>query len=104
MQKETTGYIKGLGSALREQPRISSNVLKKLSRGTEVVTKETKGIWQKIEAEGSQGWVMRGQISDVPVRAKKSILSQKISLKSSSGKRVRLRTFSAVVGVRGLVE
>jgi hypothetical protein len=102
--KETTGYIKGLGSALREQPRISSNVLKKLSRGTEVVTKETKGIWQKIEAEGSQGWVMRGQISDVPVRAKKSILSQKISLKSSSGKRVRLRTFSAVVGVRGLVD
>ena len=34
----------------------------------------------------------------------KSILSQKIRLQSSSGNRVRLRTFTAVVGVKGLVD
>ena len=102
--KEMTGYIKGLGSSLREQPKISSKVLTKLSRGTEVLSKETKGLWQKVEVGENQGWVMRGQISDVPVGVKKSILSQKIRLQSSSGKRVRLRTFTAVVGVRGLVD
>ena len=47
---------------------------------------------------------MRGHISDIPVGVKKSILSQKIRLQSSSGKRVRLRTFTAVVGVKGLVD
>ena len=31
-------------------------------------------------------------------------MSQKIRLQSSSGKRVRLRTFTAVVGVKGLVD
>ena len=102
--KKMIRYIKGLGSPLREQPKISSKVLTKLSRGTEVLSKETKGLWEKVEIGGNHGWVMRGQISDVPVGVKKSILSQKIRLQSASGKRVRLRTFTAVVGVRGLVD
>ena len=102
--KEMIRYIKGLGSPLREHPKISSKVLTKLSRGTEVLSKETKGLWEKVEVGENQGWVMRGQISDVPVGVKKSILSQKIRLQSSSGKRVRLRTFTAVVGVKGLVD
>ena len=34
----------------------------------------------------------------------KLVLGQKIRLTSSSGKRVRLRTVSAVVGVKGLVD
>ena len=102
--KEITLYIKGLGSPLREHPKISSKVLTKLLRGTEVLSKETKGLWQKVEVGGNHGWVMRGQISDVPVDVKKSILSQKIRFQSSSGKRVRLRTFTAVVGIKGLVD
>ncbi len=102
--KELTRYIKGLGSPLREQPKISSKVLTKLSRGTIVLSKETKGLWEKVEVGENQGWLMRGQISDIPVGIKKSILSQKIRLQSSSGKRVRLRTFTAVVGVKGLVD
>ena len=103
--KEMTRYIKGLGAPLREQPKISSKVLTKLSRGTKVLSKETKGLWEKVEVGENQGWLMRGQISDIPVGIKKSILSQKIRLQSSSsGKRVRLRTFTAVVGVKGLVD
>ena len=102
--KEMTYYIKGLGAQLREHPKISSKVLTKLSRGTKVLSKETKGLWEKVEVGENQGWLMRGQISDVPVGIKKSILSQKIRLQSSSGKRVRLRTFAAVVGVKGLVD
>ena len=42
--KEMTGYIKWLESLLREHPKISSKVLTKLSRGTEVLSKETKGL------------------------------------------------------------
>ena len=102
--KEMTRYIKGLGSPLREQPKISSKILTKLSRGTKVISKETSGLWEKIEVGENLGWVMRGKISDIPVGGKKSILSQKIRLQSSSGKRVRLRTFTAVVGVKGLVD
>ena len=101
---EITRYIKGLGTPLRDQPKISSKVLTKLSRGTEVLSQETKGLWKKVEVGENQGWLMRGQISDIPVGIKRSILSQKISLQSSSGKRVRLRTFTAVVGVKGLVD
>ena len=101
---EITRYIKGLGTPLRDHPKISSKVLTKLSRGTKILSKETKGLWEKVEVGGNQGWVMRGQISDIPVGVKKSILSQKIRLQSSSGKRVRLRTFTAVVGVKGLVD
>ena len=101
---EITRYIKGLGTPLRDQPKISSKVLTKLSRGTKVFSIETKGLWEKVEVGVNQGWVMRGQISDIPVGVKKSILSQKIRLQSSSGKRVRLRTFTAVVGVKGLVD
>ena len=104
LAKEMTGYIKGLGSPLREQPKINSKILTKLSRGTKVLSKGTKGLWQKVEVGENHGWVIRGQISDVPVGVKKSILSQKIRLQSSSGKRVRLRTFTAVVGVKGLVD
>ena len=47
---------------------------------------------------------MRGQITNIPVKIKKLVLGQKIRLTSSAGRRVRLRTFSAVVGVRGLVD
>ena len=32
------------------------------------------------------------------------ILGQKIQLQSASGRRLRLRTFSAVVGVKGLLD
>jgi len=102
--KEMIRYIKGLGSPLRDQPKIGSKVLTKLSRGTKVFSKETKGLWEKVEVGENQGWLMRGQISDIPAGIKKSILSQKIRLQSSSGKRVRLRTFTAVVGVKGLVD
>ena len=102
--KRNDSYIKGFGAPLREQPKLSSKVLTKLSRGTKVLSKETKGLWEKVEVGGNQGWVMRGQISDIPVGVKKSILSQKIRLQSSSGKRVRLRTFTAVVCVKGLVD
>ena len=65
---------------------------------------ETKGIWHKVEAGENQGWILRGQITKVPVKIKKLILGQKIRLHSASGRRVRLRTFTAVVGVRGLVD
>ena len=41
--KDMTRYTKGLGAPLREQPKISSKVLKKLSRGAKVISKETKG-------------------------------------------------------------
>ena len=64
---------------------------------------DTKGIWHKVEAGENQGWILRGQITKVPVKIKKLILGQKIRLHSASGRRVRLRTFTAVVGVRGLV-
>ena len=102
--KEETHYIKGLGAVLREQPSIQGKTLTKLSRGTEVHAIETKGIWHKVESGEKQGWILRGQITKVPVKIKKLILGQKIRLHSASGRRVRLRSFTAVVGVRGLVD
>ncbi len=75
-----------------------------LSRGTAVLSMESKGIWQKVVSGENQGWLLRGQISKFPVKKKKLVLGQKIRLQSSSGRRLRLRTFSAVVGVRGLVD
>ena len=89
---------------MREQPSIQSKKLMNLSRGTAVLSMESKGIWQKVVSGENQGWLLRGQISKFPVKKKKLVLWQKIRLKSSSGRRVRLRTFSAVVGVRGLVD
>ena len=44
-----TRYIKGLGAPLRDQPKINSTVLTKLSRGTKVLSKETKGLWEKVD-------------------------------------------------------
>jgi len=48
---ENTVYIKGLGAVLREQPSIQSKKTFKLSRGTKVLSIESKGIWQKVEPE-----------------------------------------------------
>jgi len=101
---ENTVYIKGLGAVLREQPSIQSKKTFKLSRGTKVLVIESKGIWQKVESGDSQGWLLRGQISESPVKRKKLVLGQKIQLQSASGRRLRLRTFTAVVGVKGLVD
>ncbi len=104
LAKEETRYIKGLGAVLREQPSFQSKTLTKLSRGTKVLALEAKGVWHKVEAGEIQGWLLRGQITNIPVKIKKLVLGQKIRLTSSAGRRVRLRTFSAVVGVRGLVD
>ena len=49
--KEMTHYIKGLGSPLREQPKISSKVLTKLSRGTKFFQKRQKGYGRKLRLE-----------------------------------------------------
>ena len=57
--KEMARYIKGLGAPLRDQPKISSKVLTKLSRGTKVLSKQTKGLWEKVEVVENQGWLMR---------------------------------------------
>ena len=38
------------------------------------------------------------------LKAKRLILGQKIQLYSASGRRLRLRTFTAVVGVKGLLD
>ena len=89
---------------MREQPSIQSKKLMNLSRGTAVLSMESRGIWQKVVSGENQGWLLRGQISKFPVKKKKLVLGQKIRLQSSSGRRLRLRTFSAVVGVRGLVD
>ena len=104
LAEEETRYIKGLGAVLREQPSIQSKKLTKLSRGTKVMALEVKGIWHKVIAGEIQGWLLRGQITNIPVKIKKLVLGQKIRLTSSSGRRVRLRTISAVVGVKGLVD
>ena len=101
---ENTFYIKGLGAVLREKPSIQSKNTFKLSRGTKVLTIASKGIWQKVEAGENQGWLLRGQLSKNPVKRKKLILGQKIQLHSASGRRLRLRTFTAVVGVKGLLD
>ena len=89
---------------MREQPSIQSKKLMNLSRGTAVLSMESRGIWQKVVSGENQGWLLRGQISKFPVKKKKLVLGQKIRLQSSSGRRLRLRTFSAVVGVKGLVD
>ena len=102
--KEEIRYVKGLGAVLREQPSILSKRIINLSRGTKVLSLKVKGIWHKVEVEKIQGWLLRGQITNNPVKIKKLVLGQKIRLTSSSGQRVRLRTYSAVVGVRGLVD
>ena len=102
--KEEIRYVKGLGAVLREQPSIQSKKLTKLSRGTKVLALEVKGIWHKVIAGEIQGWLVRGQVTNTPVKIKKLVLGQKIRLTSSSGRRVRLRTISAVVGVKGLVD
>ena len=104
LAKEETRYIKGLGAVLREQPSFQSKTLTKLSRGTKVLTVETKGLWYKVIAGDNQGWILRGQITNFPVKIKRFVLGQKIRLNSASGRRVRLRTFTAVVGVKGLVD
>ena len=41
-----TGYIKGMGAVLREQPSIQSKSSFKLKRGTKVLPLVSKGIWQ----------------------------------------------------------
>ena len=102
--KEEIRYVKGLGAVLREQPSIQSKKLTKLSRGTKVLALEVKGIWHKVIVGEIQGWLLRGQITNIPVKIKKLVLGQKIRLTSSSGRRIRLRTFSAIVGVKGLVD
>ena len=102
--KEEIRYVKGLGVDLREQPSFQSKTLTKLSRGTKVLTVETKGLWYKVIAGDNQGWILRGQITNFPVKIKRFVLAQKLSLNSASGRRVRLRTFTAVVGVKGLVD
>ena len=102
--KEEIRYVKGLGAVLREQPSILSKKFTKLSRGTKVLELEAKGIWHKVIAGEIQGWLFRGQITNIPVKIKKLVLGQKIRLHSASGRRVRLRTFTAVVGVKGLVD
>ena len=103
--KEEIRYVKGLGADLREQPSFQSKTtLTKLSRGTKVLTVETKGLWYKVIAGDNQGWILRGQITNFPVKIKRFVLAQKLSLNSASGRRVRLRTFTAVVGVKGLVD
>ena len=99
-----TGYVKGIGALLRDHPSIVSKNYFKLKRGTKVLTLESKGIWQKVKTGNNQGWLLRGQISKFPVKRKKLILGQKIQLQSASGRRLRLRTFSAVVGVKGLLD
>ena len=101
---EEIRYVKGLGAVLREQPSILSKKLTKLSRGTKVLELEAKGIWHKVIAGEIQGWLFRGQITNIPVKIKKLVLGQKIRLHSASGRRVRLRTYTAVVGVKGLVD
>ena len=102
--KEEIRYVKGLGAVLQEQPSILSKKLTKLSRGTKVLALEEKGIWHKVIAGKIQGWLFRGQITNIPVKIKKLVLGQKIRLHSASGRRVRLRTYTAVVGVKGLVD
>ena len=102
--KEEIRYVKGLGAVLREQPSIQSKKLTKLSRGTKVLALEVKGIWHKVIAGEIQGWLLRGQITNIPVKIKILVLGQKIRLHSASGRRVRLRTYTAVVGVKGLVD
>ena len=102
--KEEAHYIKGLRAVLREQPSIKGKTLTKLPRGTEVHAIETKGIWHKVQSGERQGWILRGQITKIPVKTKKLTLSQKLRLNSASGRRVRLRTYTAVVGVKGLVD
>ena len=102
--KEEIRYVKGLGAVLREQPSIQSKKLTKLSRGTKVLALEEKGIWHKVIAGEIQGCLLRGQITNIPVKIKKLVLGQKIRLTSSSGRRIRLRTFTAIVGVKGLVD
>lgn len=102
--KKEIRYVKGLGAVLREQPSIMSKKLTKLSRGTKVLALEAKGIWHKVIAGEIQGWLVRGQITNIPVKIKKLVLGQKIRLTSSSGRRIRLRTFSAIVGVKSLVD
>ena len=101
---EEIRYVKGLGAVLLEQPSILSKKLTKLSRGTKVLASEPKGIWHKVIVGEIQGWLFRGQITNIPVKIKKLVLEQKIRLHSASGRRVRLRTFTAVVGVKGLVD
>ena len=104
LAKEETRYIKGLGAVLREQPSFQSKKLTKLSRGTKVLTVETKGNWYKVQVGENQGWILRGQITNFSVKIKRFVFGQKIRLNSSSGRRIRLRTFTAVVGVKGLVD
>jgi hypothetical protein len=77
--KEEIRYVKGLGAVLREQPSILSKKLTKLSRGTKVLALEVKGIWHKVEAGEIQGWLLRGQITNIPVKIKKLVLGQKNS-------------------------
>lgn len=76
---ENTVYIKGLGAVLREQPSIQSKKTFKLSRGTKVLSIESKGIWQKVESGVSQGWLLRGQISKFPVKKENADFSTKNS-------------------------
>ena len=102
--KEEIRYVKGLGADLREQPSFQTKTRTKLSRGTKVLTVETKGLWYKVIAGENQGWILRGQITNFPVKIKRFVLAQKLRLNSASGRRVRLRTFTAVVGVKGLVD
>ena len=73
LAKEETRYIKGLGAVLREKPSIHSKTITKLSRGEKVLAMETKGIWHKVDAGKNQGWVLRGQVTNFPVKIKRFV-------------------------------
>ena len=68
--KEEKRYVKGLGAVLREPPSIQSKNLTKLSRGTKVLALEAKGIWHKVIAGEIQGWLLRGQITNILLESK----------------------------------
>ncbi len=99
-----TFYVRSLSAVLKPRPAPSGKALAQLKRGEKVRMLNKSGIWSKVAAGAGEGWLPSGQLSKTPVVGRVSVLAQKVRLSSKKNRRVRLRTFVAVVGVKGLVD
>ena len=98
-------FVKGILANVKEEPSNSSKTIFKLKRGTKLFLIEKNNLWTRINYENRQGWLLNDQISNKSIiKIKIKTLSQKLKVNSRKNPRLRIRTVSAITGVKGLVD
>ena len=96
-------FVKGILANVKEEPSNSSKTIFKLKRGTKLFLIEKNNLWTRINYENRQGWLLNDQITNKSI-IKIKTLSQKLKVNSRKNPRLRIRTVSAITGVKGLVD